>query len=187
MSHYHWHVLQGRQAVPLCEWAGAREEDSTVSDAAGSTHHSFQWGLSPFCLHSSLSSLSHRPPLWYSVSLKDRRLAGEGGGGGRGGGRCLLVGCLTSQHHARASQGLISSDSCTCCHTEKVADHTQSQYTDTRPTNPSSDPILPGAWQDSPLDYQFLSHWYDSTHKNPHRESRNWTRVCHPWGGCLDQ
>ena len=42
----------------------------------------------------------------------------------------------------------------TCCHTEiEVADQTfhltQSQYTDTGPTSPSSDPITPGAWQGS--------------------------------------
>ena len=40
-----------------------------------------------------------------------------------------------------------------CYHTEKkVADQTfyltQSQYTDTRPTSPSTDPIMAGAWQD---------------------------------------
>ena len=43
---------------------------------------------------------------------------------------------------------------CTCCHTEiEVADPTfhltQSQYTDTGPTSPSTDPITPGAWQGS--------------------------------------
>ena len=59
---------------------------------------------------------------------------------------CLLVGCLTSQQHASVSQGRICSDNCTCCHTEiEVADPTfyltQSQYTDTGPTNPSADPI----------------------------------------------
>ena len=42
----------------------------------------------------------------------------------------------------------------TCCHTEiEAADPTlhltQSQYTDTRPTSPSTDPITPGAWQGS--------------------------------------
>ena len=61
-----------------------------------------------------------------------------------------LVGCLTSQQHARVSQGRICTDNFTCCHTE-VADQTfhltQSQYTDTRPTSPSADPITPGAWQ----------------------------------------
>ena len=41
-----------------------------------------------------------------------------------------------------------------CCHTEtEAADQTfyitQSQYTDTRPTNPSTDPITSGAWQGS--------------------------------------
>ena len=68
----------------------------------------------------------------------------------------LLVGCLTSQQHASVSQGRICSDNFTCCHTEiEVADQTfhltQSQYTDTRPTSPSADPITPGAWQ--------CSHW----------------------------
>ena len=67
---------------------------------------------------------------------------------------CLFVGCLTSQQHARVSQGRICTDKFTCCHTEiEVADQTfyltQSQYTDTRPTGPSADPIMPGAWQGS--------------------------------------
>ena len=56
---------------------------------------------------------------------------------------CLFVGCLTSQQHARVSQGRICSGNFTCCHTEiEVADQTfhltQSQYTDTRPTSPST-------------------------------------------------
>ena len=55
---------------------------------------------------------------------------------------------------ARVSQGRICSDNFTCCHTEiEVADQTlyltQSQYTDTGPTSPSTDPITPGAWQGS--------------------------------------
>ena len=68
---------------------------------------------------------------------------------------CLLfVGCLTSQQHASVSQGRIRADDFTCCHTEiEVTDQTfyltQSQYTDTGPTNPSADPIMPGAWQGS--------------------------------------
>ena len=66
----------------------------------------------------------------------------------------LLVGCLTSQQQASVSQGRICSDNLTCCHTEiEVADPTfyltQSQYTDTGPTSPSTDPITPGAWQGS--------------------------------------
>ena len=67
---------------------------------------------------------------------------------------CLLVGCLTSQQHASVSQGRICTDNFTCCHTEiEVADQTsyltQSQYTDTGPTSPSTDPVTPGAWQGS--------------------------------------
>ena len=66
----------------------------------------------------------------------------------------LLVGCFTSQQHASVSQGRICTDNFTCCHIEtEVADQTfyltQSQYTDTGPTSPSADPIVPGAWQGS--------------------------------------
>ena len=67
---------------------------------------------------------------------------------------CLLVACLTYQQHACVSEGWICTDNFTCCHTEvEVADQTfyltQSQYTDTGPTSPSSDPVMPGAWQGS--------------------------------------
>ena len=69
-------------------------------------------------------------------------------------GVCLFVVCLTSQQQARVSQGRICSDNFTYCHTEiEVADPTfhltQSQYTDTGPTSPSTDPTTPGAWQGS--------------------------------------
>ena len=67
---------------------------------------------------------------------------------------CLLVGCLTSQQQASVSQGRISSDNFTCCHTEIEVAYltfylTQSQYTDTGPTSPIADPITPGAWRGS--------------------------------------
>ena len=82
----------------------------------------------------------------------------------------LFVGCLTPQQHASVSQGQICSDNFTCGHTEiQVADQTfyltQSQYTDTGPTSPSTDPITPGAWQGNHWSAHFLSHWYDSTPK----------------------
>ena len=85
----------------------------------------------------------------------EREREGGGGGGKREGGRdCLFVGCLTSQQQASVSQGRICTDNFTRCHTEiEVADQTfyltQSQYTDTGPTSPSADPMMPGAWQDS--------------------------------------
>ena len=68
--------------------------------------------------------------------------------------RCLLVGCLMSLTHASVSQGRICSNHCTRCHTEtEVADPTfyltQSRYTDTGPTSPSTDPLSPGTWQGS--------------------------------------
>ena len=67
---------------------------------------------------------------------------------------CLFVGCLSSQQHASVFQGRICSDCFACCHTEiEVADPTlhltQSKYTDTGPTSPSTNPITPGAWQGS--------------------------------------
>ena len=70
--------------------------------------------------------------------------------------------CLTPQQLASVSQGRICSDKFTCCHTEiEVADPTfyltHSQYTDTGPTSPSADPLMPDAWQGS--------HWNDSTRK----------------------
>ena len=68
----------------------------------------------------------------------------------------LLVGCSASQQHARAFQGRVCSDSCTCCHNEmEVTDQnfslTQSHFIDTGPTNSEADPIAPGVWQ--------VSHW----------------------------
>ena len=65
----------------------------------------------------------------------------------------FFVGCFTSQQ-ASVSQGWICEDNFTCSHTEiEVADQTfyltQSQNTDTRPTSPSADPIVSGAWQGS--------------------------------------
>ena len=56
-----------------------------------------------------------------------------------------LVGCLMSQLHASVSQGRICEDKFMCCHTEiEGADQTfhltHSQYTDSGPTSPSTDP-----------------------------------------------
>ena len=61
-----------------------------------------------------------------------------------------LVCCLASQQHASVSRGQICSGNFTCCHTEiEVADQTfyltQSQYTDTGPTSPNTDPVRPGS------------------------------------------
>ena len=66
----------------------------------------------------------------------------------------LFVGWLPPQQHASVSQGRICLDKCSCCHTEiEVAGQTfcltQSQYTDTGSTSPSTDPITPRAWQGS--------------------------------------
>ena len=86
--------------------------------------------------------------------------------------RWLFVGCLTSQQHASLSQGWICSDNFTCGHTEiEVVDQTfyltQSQYTDTGPTSPSTEPIMPGAWQGSHWSANFLVTGMTRPRKNP--------------------
>ena len=63
---------------------------------------------------------------------------------------CLLVAYRPSNMLVYLGDGSACTIS-TCCHTEvEAADPTfyltQSQYTDTRPTSPSTDPITPGAW-----------------------------------------
>ena len=85
---------------------------------------------------------------------------------------CLLVACLTPQQHTSVSQGRICSDNFTCCHTEtEVADQTfyltQSQYTDTGPTSPSTDPTTPGAWQGSHWSANFEVTGIIRPRKNP--------------------
>ena len=60
----------------------------------------------------------------------------------------------------------------TSLHTEiEVADQTfhltQSQYTDTGPTSPSTDPITPGAWQGSHWSANFLVTGMTRSRKNP--------------------
>ena len=92
----------------------------------------------------------------------------------------LFIGCLTSQQHAGVSQGRICTDNVTCCHTEiEVADQTfyltHSQYTDTGPSSPSTDPITPGRVASGVL---ILSHWYDSTRKNLVASGLRKTHTC---------
>ena len=98
----------------------------------------------------ALSGDSVQLPAGLSISvavMNGRRAYGSGM-------MLLFVGCLTSLQHASVSQGRICSDKFTCRHTEiQVADQTfhltQSQYTDTGPTCPGTDPITSGAWQGS--------------------------------------
>ena len=84
----------------------------------------------------------------------------------------LLVGWLTSQQHACVSQGRICSDR--CCHTEmEIADPTfyltQPQYTDTRPTSPSADPVMPVACEGS--------HWSANFQVTGMRQTEKRTQV----------
>ena len=87
-----------------------------------------------------------------------------------------LLACLTPQQQASVSQGRICSDNLTCCHTGiEVADPTfhltQSQYTDTGPTTPSTDPLTPGAWQDSHWSANFEVTGMTRPRKNPYGAS----------------
>ena len=84
----------------------------------------------------------------------------------------LFVDCLTSQQQASVSQGRICSENFTCCHTEIEAAGptfflTQSQYTDSRLTSRSSDPIMPGTWQGSHWSANFEVTGMTRPRKNP--------------------
>ena len=87
--------------------------------------------------------------------------------------RAKVVVCwFLNIQHVSVSQGRICSDNFTCCHTEiEVADPafhlTQSQHTDTGPTTPSTDPIMPGAWQGSHCSAIFEVTGMTRPHKNP--------------------
>ena len=97
-----------------------------------------KWGWTGYTPRKSVSSITRRAVTWNPQGKR----------------QLLFVACLRSQRHASVSQGRICTDNFTCCHTEmEAADPTfhltQSQYTDTGPTSPSADPIIPGAWQGS--------------------------------------
>ena len=86
-----------------------------------------------------------------------------------------FVGCVMSQQHARVISGM-DLFSCTCSRTEtkkkkkknagQMFYFTQSQYIDTVSTSPSADPMMPGAWQGSHWNTNFVSLWYDLTQTN---------------------
>ena len=104
--------------------------------------------------HDAASSRTANPTHYQRAFPATVAADGRQGWAGGLGWLLLLVGCLTSQQHASVSQGRICTDNFTCCHTEMEAGDptfhlTQSQYTDTGPTSPSADPIIPGAWQGS--------------------------------------
>ena len=94
---------------------------------------------------------------------------------------CLFVGCLMSQQHAGVSQGRICSDNFTCCHTWDR----KWQYTDTEPTSPSTDPIMPGAWQSSHWSANFKVTGMTQPWKNPGACGIQ-TGIFRSWGGDLN-
>ena len=84
----------------------------------------------------------------------------------------MFAGCLTSQQHANISQGQTCPNKFMCCSLRWILQielSTTSSHSILTPGKPipSTDPIVPGAWQGS-----HRSHWYDSTQKNPHSASR---------------
>ena len=96
-----------------------------------------------------------------------------------------------SQQHAGVSQEWICSDNFTCCHTEiEVAEQTvhltQSQYTDTRLTSPSTDVVTPGARQGS----RWSANFYVTSMTQPGKilaQARFEPQVFRSQGGCLNQ
>ena len=102
----------------------------------------------------------------------------------------LFVGRLTSQQHVYVSQGWICSENFTCYHTEtEAADQTfyliQSQYTDAGPTSPSTDPVMPGAWQGSHWSAKFEVTGMTRPRKIPSQMGFEHRIFC-PQGGCLN-
>ena len=96
-------------------------------------HHGQQWPLTtqPPALDNA-AAITWYPILWTQVI-------------------CRL---LNAQQHASVSLGQICLDNCICCHTEtETADQTcyltESWYTDTGQTSPSTDLIMSDAWQGS--------------------------------------
>ena len=97
---------------------------------------------------------------------------------------------LISQQQASVSQGWICLDNFTCCHTEiEVADKnfhlTQSQYTDTRLTSSSTDPVMPGTWQGSCRSLNFEVTGMTRPRKIAWQAGfKLW--IFRSWGGCLN-
>ena len=98
--------------------------------------------------------------------------------------RCCARHCLFTMftQHASVSQGWICFDNCTSCLVTlrqiKLATATSnSEFFDHGSTSPGTDRKTHGAWKGS-NEYQFVSHWYDST-----GESMGGSK-CWPLSGC---
>ena len=106
-------------------------------------------------------------------------------------GACLFGGWWTSEQHASVSQGQICSYSYMCCYTEiEVEDQaiSSSQYTDTWPTSPGVNPLMPGAWQGNHWSANFLVTGMIQPGKRSMAKVGIEPRytVCHSWGGLLN-
>ena len=84
---------------------------------------------------------------------------------------CWLVGCLTSQQHASESQGRICTEFYVLPHWDRSCRSSFLPHPVTVYWHPADqsqrwpyDARRLAGW---PLECQFLSHWYDSTRKNP--------------------
>ena len=173
LSHFQLHSQGGAPKLHRTKrhWRGREGRQLRGAASAGNAGTTFRWwfDLGGVIVHRGNKLCCQRWSCRWGEVTGVWLMTGGGRGDGVGGGGYLqcgwgeitgifelfvLVGCLTSQQHASVSQGRICSDNFTCYHTEiEVADPTfhlsQSQYTDTRPTSPSTDSIRPGAWQDS--------------------------------------
>ena len=110
------------------------------------------------------------------------------GGGGGGSAVCLestawqRIFCWSVAYRPSNVLGYLKDGSayCTYCHTKvELAGQTyyfiQSQYIDTGPTSPSSDPVTPGAWQGSQRSTSVEVTGMTGPGKNIHGQSGNRT------------
>ena len=122
-----------------------------------STVHGIFWGRGHNTLAKGPNKIRGTTKFW-------ERTCGSGGGGGS----CWLLNVPATCECISGTDLL----SFTCCHTEtEVADPTfhltQSQCTHTRLTDPSTDPIKPGAWQGSHWSANFEVIGMTRPRKNP--------------------
>ena len=145
MSQQHARVSQGRCTCYQTEIGGAAQTLYLTQSGRTAARVSMFKSLVGLDLEKGARS-KREPNPGLPLSKRTSLLLGQRGGLFIEGQFVWLVGWLV----VGWLQERIYSDNFTCCHTEiEVADQTfhltQSQFTDTGPTSPSTDPITPGA------------------------------------------